>query len=321
MTKSNPVSPALSARPLVSVVMNCLNSAKYLREAMDSVFAQTCTNWEIIFWDNVSTDESAEIAQSYGDERVRYFKGEVTVPVGQARNLALAKCRGELIAILDCDDLWYPEKLEKQVPLFLADEQVGIVYSDTLFFNSAGKVKQQSTLRTHCRGHCFPELLNAYMISLETVVFRKAALDSLDHWVDEGFEMIEDYDLFVRLGVDWKIDYVPEVLAKWRVHGESGTWQSPDQFVEEKRRMLEQLERVPKIREQYESDLKVAWKSQAFEEARVCWKNGKSSRAREILREQLNDNWKARLIEIATFFPYPIFESTYRFVFRSVTPT
>ncbi len=85
--------------------------------------------------------------------------------------------------------------------------------------------------------------------------------------------------------------------------------------------MLEQLEQVPCIRERYSADLQVAWRSQAFEEARVCWKNGKGATARKILRKNLNDSWKARLVEIATFFPYPIFEFTYRFVFRSVTPT
>ncbi|HZY30567.1 MAG TPA: glycosyltransferase, partial [Candidatus Methylomirabilis sp.] len=61
--------------PRVSVIMNCLNGERYLREAMDSVFAQTYTDWEIVFWDNASTDASAEIAKGYGD-RVRYFRSE-----------------------------------------------------------------------------------------------------------------------------------------------------------------------------------------------------------------------------------------------------
>ena len=70
--------------PLVSVVMNCYNGERYLREAIESVCAQTHQNWEIVFWDNGSTDRSASIAQGHGD-RVRYFRAAQTTPLGAAR--------------------------------------------------------------------------------------------------------------------------------------------------------------------------------------------------------------------------------------------
>ena len=100
--------------PAVSVIMNCLNAEPYLREAIDSVVAQTYPDWEIIFWDNASRDASGAIAKSYG-ERVRYFRGETTVPLGEARNLAIAEAKGRYLAILDCDDVWLPEKDRKSV--------------------------------------------------------------------------------------------------------------------------------------------------------------------------------------------------------------
>ncbi len=68
-------------RPKVSVIMNCFNSEKYLREAIDSVYAQTYKDWEIIFWDNASTDHSKEIAKSY-DNKLKYSRGKETVPLG-----------------------------------------------------------------------------------------------------------------------------------------------------------------------------------------------------------------------------------------------
>ena len=119
--------------PVVSVIMNCLNSSRDLREAMDSVMAQTFTDFEIVFWDNGSTDESPAIARSYG-EKVRYFRGETTVPLGAARNLALAQARGRYIAFLDCDDLWRPRKLELQTALLEADDRVGLVSTDTVSY-------------------------------------------------------------------------------------------------------------------------------------------------------------------------------------------
>ena len=80
----------------VSVIINCLDGAAYLREALDSVFAQTYQDWEIIFWDNQSKDDSAAIAQSYGS-RVRYFCSEQRLPLGEARNRAITQARGDII--------------------------------------------------------------------------------------------------------------------------------------------------------------------------------------------------------------------------------
>ena len=87
-------------QPLVSVVMNCYNGEKYLKEAIESVYAQTYRNWEIIFWDNASTDNSKRIAKSF-DSKLHYFLGERTITLGAARNKALSKCNGDYIAFLE----------------------------------------------------------------------------------------------------------------------------------------------------------------------------------------------------------------------------
>jgi glycosyltransferase involved in cell wall biosynthesis len=114
--------------PLVSIVMNCYNGEKYLREAIDSVYLQTYQNWEIIFWDNASTDSTAEIAKSY-DEKLKYFKSQETTILGVARVQATKKATGKYIAFLDVDDIWIKDKLEKQLLLFNDSESnVGFVY-------------------------------------------------------------------------------------------------------------------------------------------------------------------------------------------------
>src|SRR4051812_14335850 len=94
----------------VSIIMNCLNGERFVSKAIESVISQEYPDWEIIFLDNASTDLSGEIAQSYG-ERIRYFRNEVCVPLGAARNQALSLARGEFIAFLDVDDCWLPSKL------------------------------------------------------------------------------------------------------------------------------------------------------------------------------------------------------------------
>lgn len=307
-------------QPRVSVIMNCLNCARYLREAIDSVYAQSYSTWEIIFYDNASCDESGEIAESY-DDRLRYFRGDSTIPLGQARNKAISFAKGDLIAFLDCDDIWMPEKLAKQVPLFLADEEVGLVYSDTVFFNDNGVEKRLYATRKPYRGHRFPDLLNNYVISLETAVLRRKALDSLAHWFDERFNMIEEYDFFVRVGLNWKIDFVAEVLAKWRVHGDSWSWRFPDSFSQERRLMLEKLQQMPKIQADHADALALAWHRQKLSEAKIFWKNGDGRTARKIIGAESHRSVGGTLLSLASYLPYSTVEFVRRSVSREVVPT
>src|SRR5262245_45505527 len=104
--------------PLVSVIVNCFNGEEYLQEAIESVYAQTYNNWEIVLWDNASSDSSATIARTF-DGRLRYFRSEQHCSLGAAREKALNQTRGDLIAFLDTDDSWLPDKLERQVSVML----------------------------------------------------------------------------------------------------------------------------------------------------------------------------------------------------------
>ena len=132
--------------PLVSILMNCYNGEKFLEEAINSVLAQTYKNWELIFWDNQSTDQSAYILKSYNDPRLKYFLAPEHTDLGGGRAEAFQYLTGEFIAILDTDDIWLPQKLEKQVPLF-EDPEIGIVISDTFFLMK--KQKKRFTVINH----------------------------------------------------------------------------------------------------------------------------------------------------------------------------
>src|ERR1041385_8210295 len=120
---------AAPSQPLVSVIMNCFNSATYLREALDTVRAQSFRNWELIFWDNQSTDQSREIFHSYSDPRFRYFHAPTHTSLGAARNHAVKQATAAWLAFLDCDDEWEPHKLSLQLSETERYGDVGIVYS------------------------------------------------------------------------------------------------------------------------------------------------------------------------------------------------
>ena len=100
---------------LVSIIMPSYNTAKYIKASIDSVLAQTYPYWELIIVDDCSTDETDEVVAAYTDERIRYIKNEKNSGAAVSRNRALREAKGRWIAFLDSDDVWLPEKLEKQI--------------------------------------------------------------------------------------------------------------------------------------------------------------------------------------------------------------
>lgn len=207
-------------QPLVSVIMNCFNGQKYLRQAIDSVLAQTYQNREVIFWDNQSTDQSAEIFQGYTDPRLKYFLAPSHTLLYEARNHAIEKAEGEFIAFLDVDDWWYPEKLEKQVPLF-GDPAVGFVCSKYWVVQEKSHSRELFPKNPLPVGWILNDLLGNYQVGLLTLLVRRSAFDSLKTGCDPRFHIIGDTDLVVRLAKNWKMDASQEALACYRIHNDN----------------------------------------------------------------------------------------------------
>ena len=116
--------------PTISIIMNVWNGGATLREAMDSVLAQTYRDWELIVWDDRSTDHSADIIATYSDTRIRYILAPAETSLGRARGLAIREAKGEWLAFLDQDDIWLSRKLELQIAL-TNSPQVGLIYGRT----------------------------------------------------------------------------------------------------------------------------------------------------------------------------------------------
>lgn len=121
---------------LVSIIMPNHNCAKYIPETIKSVLAQTYFNWELLFVDDCSTDNSVDIVKGINDERIKIYVNEKNSSAAISRNLALREAKGKYIAFLDSDDLWTPEKLEKQIA-FMKENGYAFTYGDWLLQNSA----------------------------------------------------------------------------------------------------------------------------------------------------------------------------------------
>lgn len=290
-----------SEEPLVSILVNCYNSEKYLKECLDSIFAQTYTNFEIILWDNCSVDLTAKIAKSY-DDRLRYFKGNTNVPLGEARNLALDKTQGELIGFLDSDDKWEPTKLEKQVPLF-NNPKVGLVFCDTINFDHEGDQKRVFKTTNYYTGMCFEKLLTNYFLSIGSVIIRKKCLHNQTEYFDPKYQMIEEADLFRRIAFEWELDMVDEPLNRWRVHSSSLTFSQPKNFSDETRDSIEKYKKLwPDFEEKFSHEIWSLHREANLNDAKIQWAKGNGSEARILLKPYIS-SYRIFLYFIFTMFP------------------
>jgi glycosyltransferase involved in cell wall biosynthesis len=219
--------------PLVSIIMNCFNGEKYLRDALDSVMKQTYQNWELIFWDNQSTDKSAEILKSYADQRIKYYYAPKKTLLYEARNYALKNALGEFVAFLDVDDWWSANKLERQLPLF-KDPLVGIVYGK---YNIHDSILKRNRMPYFCyfplaTGYITNELLKSYVVGLLTLVVRLKAIKDVSFF-NNNYHIIGDFDLSINISLKWKFACVQEPIAFYRSHNNSESQQNKPLFVQE----------------------------------------------------------------------------------------
>ena len=123
---------------LVSIIMNCHNGEKYLKDAINSIIIQSYKNWELIFFDNASTDNSSNIVKNFKDKRIKYHYSEF-VNLGVARKKAFSLCKGEYVAFLDSDDYWVKNKLSLQVNQLNKFINCGVSFSNSYFFKNKKK--------------------------------------------------------------------------------------------------------------------------------------------------------------------------------------
>lgn len=209
--------------PAVSVIMNVFNGAATLRDAMQSVLAQSYSDWEIIVWDDQSTDESAAMAQFFGDARIRYFLSPQKTPLGAARQAAIRQASGDWLAFLDQDDLWEPKKLELQMALTRPDA-VGLVYGRTLAVYPSGRLRDLDYFHEFeplPEGKLLPELLGrGCFVAMSSALLRRSAVNSVPPIPDE-VRTTPDYFLYLNVCEKYEARAVQSVICRYRVqpHG------------------------------------------------------------------------------------------------------
>jgi hypothetical protein len=209
--------------PRVSIILNIRNGAQFLREALNSVLAQSFADWELIAWDDCSADDSARIVAEFPDPRIRYYLSREETPLGQARDLAMRQATGEWLAFIDQDDVWLPRKLEKQMAL--AAEGVGIIYGRAVLFDA-----RHGNLRDYDYAHEFQPLpegdifaqlfRDACFIAMSSAMLRGSAVEEAGG-IPEHIQVVPDYYLYAAIARRYRARAVQDVVCRYRIHGGS----------------------------------------------------------------------------------------------------
>ena len=216
---------------LVSVIMPAYNGPLYLAQAIDSLLAQTYTDWELVFVDDGSTDNTAEVVKSYSDPRIRYFHQE---NAGQAAalNRGLDESRGEFITTLDVDDWYTPDSLAARVEKLQQDPSLVAVYGDGLFCTPEGKeIKRfRGLIPKPPEGDIYPDLIsNPFFGTGANIVERRSALERFHIRYDNTVFWCQDYDFYLRLAEAGPFGRVDIPTVWYRQHDANMTATMPSE--------------------------------------------------------------------------------------------
>lgn len=212
--------------PLVSVIINCFNGQKYLEQAVISVLNQSYKKWEIIFFNNNSSDKSHSIIEKFKDKRIKVFKSKQTYTLYKARNLALKNCKGDFISFLDVDDWWLEDKIKDQINFFLKNKEEDIVFSNLYIFREKNLKKKVFIKDSFANGISTQQIINKFQMPILTTMIRRRIFNRIKF--NDFYSIIGDFDFSIRLSQIQKIHYLSKPLAVYRYHKSNFTGKNID---------------------------------------------------------------------------------------------
>jgi glycosyltransferase involved in cell wall biosynthesis len=204
--------------PPVSIVVTCYNYGRYLTGCLNSVMAQTFQDFEVVVVDDGSTDDTSEKIKPFlSDRRLTYIR-QPNGGQARAKNRGIRESRGGFVAFLDADDMWHPEKLAKQMPLF-ADPKVGVVYSRARYIDVSDQeldleIGHLNKYLQPRQGRVLKHLLFDNFVPFSSAVVRRRLIGE---GFNENIKMGIDWELWLRISLDHEFREVPEKLLLYRM--------------------------------------------------------------------------------------------------------
>lgn len=275
--------------PKVSVIIPCYNAMKFLPKTVNSVLEQTYQNFEIIIVNDGSTDNIEQWVSTLEDQRV-HLVSQVNQGQSAARNTGIKHSSGEYIAFLDSDDLWNPQKIEKQVYLLDANPQVGLVYSWVSLIDEweqpLGKVWE-----TCEEGNVWSKLIEGNIIACGSVpMIRSSCIDVIGLFQKFSFAC-EDWDFWLRIAAHYPFKVVKQILVYYRASSGSMSRSQSDGLDKKLQEMDESYETL--IERAFTSappELKyLKSRSHALAKLSIAWKALKSPESKDENVEYYRD--------------------------------
>jgi glycosyltransferase involved in cell wall biosynthesis len=263
----------------VSVIIPAYNRGWIIKEAIDSVLAQTFNEYELIVVDDGSEDNTAEILSNYSN-KIQIIR-QANHGVSAARNRGIISSSGRFIALLDSDDLWLPEKLNKQVSFFRNHPNAMICQTQEIWIRNGKRV---NSCKHHKKlsGMIFEPSLNLCLVSPSAVMFKRELIDMVGLF-DENLPACEDYDLWLRVSLGFPIYLIDEALIIKRGGHEDQLSRNP---MQDKYR-IEALKKVLNqdlLTREYRSAVVAKLKEKCMIYATGCQKRGRYQEAEEYIR-------------------------------------
>ncbi len=212
--------------PLISIIMPVYNAERFVAEAIESVLAQTLTDWELIIVDDGSTDATPGVLKRYADPRILMIRQE-NKGEGSARNTGLDVARGSYIGFLDADDMYLPDALASLSDYLSAHASVGVVYSDALICNS--QMRPLMRLTEH-RPACpegnileFVVLTSSIIVVPACTMARRETIQGAQLHFDPSLVIGTDWDFWIQIARVARFGYLNKVTCKYRIHGNNIT--------------------------------------------------------------------------------------------------
>lgn len=193
----------------VSIILPTYNRALFIEKALETVFAQSYSNWELVIIDDGSTDDTSSILDKYGDRRILRLH-QKNQGVSAARNTGIAACSGDVIALLDSDDEWMPNKLEVQLA-YMEKHGYEICQTNEIWVRKGKRVNQPAKYAKP-EGWFFEKSLHMCLISPSCTMFTKEAWKHIGPF-DVTMPSCEDYDMWLRACLQYPVGLVPEQLT------------------------------------------------------------------------------------------------------------
>ncbi len=204
---------------MISIIVPTYNRARLVAETIDSILKQSFRDFELIIVDNCSTDDTEKVIKGYSDGRIRYFKNDNAGVIAVNRNYGISQARGEYIAFCDDDDLWLPDKLEKQLPEFERDSRLGLVCANALLFNETGDLGHFHKTSLTGADFTLKSLVFGNLVICSSVLIKKDVFDDVGIFdTNPAIFTAEDGELWMRIAYKYRIKYVDLPLVKYRVH-------------------------------------------------------------------------------------------------------